>query len=279
MTNRFTSGNAPLALKVIGSVLILSFLLDFLILLFPFQPTDRGWQINLATALVDRGIVPMVGLGSLLIGYWIDGGSDGDRPRGIDIRFPAFILSSVLGLMFLLFFPLHLNNVNQAKAQALTQISQEADQAEKQVENQRNQFLAQLNTPQGKAQFEQLQAQAKAQFAELLKDDAKYKQALESAQIPPTQKELLKKFKANPEELDKFIAQQTDPEELAKQRKIQIRQRKEDTQKQAGDNAWKSGLRIGMSSLLLSIGYIIVGWTGLRSGGTSQPTGRKVAAR
>ncbi|MBE9004019.1 hypothetical protein IQ259_02975 [Fortiea sp. LEGE XX443] len=279
MTNRFTSGNASLALKVIGVVLILSFLLDFLILLLPFQPTDRGWQINLATALVDRGIVPMVGLGSLLIGYWIDSAIDGDRPSGIDLRFPAFILSSILGLIFLLIFPLHLNNVNQAKAQTINQISQEADQAETQLKNQLNQFQAQLNTDQGKAQLEQLRAQARAQFSELMKDDQKYKQALESPQLPQSQKDLLKKFKANPQELDKFIAQQTDPQGLATQRVSQIRQRKEDAEKQARDNAWKSGLRIGMSSLLLSIGYIIIGWTGLRGGGAPQTSGRKAAAR
>jgi len=279
MTNRFTSGNAALALKVIGVVLILSFLLDFLILLLPFQPTDRGWQINLATALVDRGIVPMVGLGSLLIGYWIDSVGDSDRPRGIDLRFPAFILSSVLGLIFLLIFPLHLNNVNQAKAQTISQITQEADQAEKQLDNQLNQFQAQLNTDQGKAQLEQLRAQARAQFSDLLKDEQKYKQALASPQLPQSQKDLLQKFKANPQELDKFIAQQTDPQGLATQRKAQIRQRKEDAEKQARDNAWKSGLRIGISSLLLSIGYIIIGWTGLRGGGALQTGGRKAAAR
>ncbi|MBD2301431.1 hypothetical protein H6G80_04685 [Nostoc sp. FACHB-87] len=278
MTNRFTSGNAALGLKVIGAVLILSFLLDFLILLLPFQPTDRGWQINLATALVDRGIVPMVGLGSLLIGYWIDGASDGG-PKGIDLRLPAFILSSVLGLIFLLIFPLHLNNVNQAKAQTVTQITQEADQAEKQLDTQLNQFQAQLNTDQGKAQLEQLRAQARAQFADLLKDDQKYKQALANPQLPQSQKDLLQKFKANPQELDKFIDQQTDPQALANQRKGQIRQRKEDAEKQARDNAWKSGLRIGISSLLLSVGYIIIGWTGLRGGGALQTGGRKAAAR
>ncbi|WP_413199385.1 HpsJ family protein [Nostoc piscinale] len=278
MTNRFTSGNAALGLKVIGTVLILSFLLDFLILLLPFQPTDRGWQINLATALVDRGIVPMVGLGSLLIGYWIDGASDGG-PKGIDLRFPAFILSSVLGLIFLLIFPLHMNNVNQAKAQTVTQITQEADQAEKQLDTQLNQFQAQLNTDQGKAQLEQLRAQAKAQFDDLIKDEQKYKQALANPQLPQSQKDLLQKFKANPQELDKFIAQQTDPQMLANQRKGQIRQRKEDAEKQAADNAWKSGLRIGISSLLLSVGYIIIGWTGLRGGGALQTGGRKAAAR
>ncbi|QLE57207.1 HpsJ family protein [Nostoc sp. TCL26-01] len=281
MVNRFASVNAALILKIVGIVLIVSFLLDFLILLLPFQPTDRLWQINLATALVDRGIVPLVGIGALFTGYWIESVGDSDRSTGFDLRFPVLILASILGLIFLLIFPLHLNNVRQASVQAVNQINQEAQNAENQLQSQLSQFQAQLNNEQGKAQLEQLRNQAKAQFTELLQNDQKYQQALNNPQLPAAQKELLKKFKANPQELDKFIAQQTDPQGLANQRLNQIRQRKEDAEKQAKDNAWKSGLRIGISSLILSIGYIIIGWSGLRGMGAFQGGGRtkKVPAR
>ncbi|MBE9201545.1 MULTISPECIES: HpsJ family protein [unclassified Nodularia (in: cyanobacteria)] len=278
MTNRFASGNAALTLKVVGIILILSFLLDFLILMFPFQPTDRGWQISLATAIVDRGIVPLVGIGMLFVGYWIDGVGD-SGPRGIDIRFPVLVLASFLGLMFLLIFPLHLNNVRQASIQNVEQIRQDAELAENQLQNQLSQFQAQINNEQGKAQLEQLRNQARNQFTELLKNEASYQQALNNPQLPAAQKELLKKFKANPQELESFIAQQTDPQAQATQRVSQIRQRREEAQKQAKDNAWKSGMRIGINSLLLSIGYMIIGWTGLRSMGVLQGSKRKVAAR
>ncbi|HEY9802534.1 MAG TPA: HpsJ family protein [Leptolyngbyaceae cyanobacterium] len=274
MVNRFASVNASLILKVVGIVLIVSFLLDFLILLLPFQPTDRVWQINVATALVDRGIVPLVGLGALFTGYWIDGANDGTG-KGFDLRLPVLILSSILGLIFLLIFPLHLNNVRQASTQTVNQITQDAEQAENQLKNQLAQFQAQANTEQGKAQLEQLRTQAKAQFSELLQDDQRYQQALSNPRLPAQQKELLKKFKANPQELDQFIAQQTDPQGLATQRLTQIRQRRDDATKQARDNAWKSGLRIGISSLILSIGYIIIGWSGLRNIGAFQGGGRK----
>ncbi|WP_193198350.1 HpsJ family protein [Nostoc sp. MG11] len=279
MVNRFAALNTALTLKVVGIICILSFFVDFVILLLPFQPTDRGWQISIATALVDRGIVPLVGLGLLFAAYWIDSADAGDRPSGIDLRFPALIISSILGLMFLLIFPLHLNNVRQASTQTVNQISQDADQAENQLKNQLSQFQAQLNNDQAKAQLEQLRNQARAQFTELLKDEQKYKQALANPQLPAEQKELLKKFKANPQELDKFIAQRTDPQGVANQRLNQIRQRRDEAEKQAKDNAWKSGLRIGISSLLLSIGYIIIGWTGLRGMGSLQGGGRKATAR
>lgn len=281
MVNRSASLNTALTLKVIGIVCVLSFFLDFAILLLDFNPNNKQSLIVLATSLVDRGIVPLVGLGLLFAAYWMDSadGGSNDRSRGIDLRFPAMILSIILGLMFLVIFPLHLNNVNQFKTQAVNQISQEADQLENQLNNQLSQLEAQLNNDKSKAQLEQVRTQAKAQLTELLKDDQKYKQALENPQLPAQQKELLKRLKTNPQEIDKFIAQQTDPQEAAKQKRTQVRQRKEDAEKQARDSAWKSGLRIGVSSLLLSIGYSIIGWTGLKGMGALQGSKRKAPAR
>lgn len=254
--------------------------MTFLFYCYPFQPTDRVWQINLATALVDRGIVPLVGLGLLFAGYWFDNANaESDRPQGIDLRFPALIISSILGLMFLLIFPLHLNNVNQAKAQTLNRITQEADQAENQLDTRLTQLQAQLNTEQGKAQLEQLRNQTKAQFSELLKDEQRYKQALESPQIPANIKELLRKAKTDPQALEKAIQQQTDVKTLQTQQLSQVRQRRDEALQQAKDTAWKSGLRIGISSLLLSIGYIIIGWTGLRNRGAVQGGKPRATAR
>lgn len=65
----------PLAvrtLKVVGVILILSFLLDFVILSFPSGPRDSQWQVGFATALIDRGIIPLVGLALIFTGYWIE---------------------------------------------------------------------------------------------------------------------------------------------------------------------------------------------------------------
>ncbi|GAB1544389.1 HpsJ family protein [Scytonema sp. NUACC21] len=278
MNNHLAAVTASRTLKVVGIILILSFFVDFLILLFPFQPTNKAWQIDLATALVDRGIVPLVGLGMLFAGYWVDSFDDASRP-GIDLRFPALVISSVLGLMFLLIFPLHLNNIRQASASRVEQITRDAEAAENQLKTQLNQVQAQLSNDKVRAAVEQQKSQIRNQFTELLKDEQRYKQALENPNIPPAQKDLLKKFKANPQELDKFIAQQSDPQTLANQQLSQIRERKEEAEKQARERAWKSGLRIGFSSLLLSIGYIIIGWSGIKGMGATQGGGRKVPAR
>ena len=278
MVNRLATVSTSRTLKVVGIILILSFLVDILILSFPFQPTNSGWQIQLATAFVDRGIVPLVGFGMLFAGHWVDSFDD-SIASGVDLRFPALILSAVLGLIFLLIFPLHLNNVRQASDREVKQIAASATQAETQVQTQLSQVQARLSTDQAKAQIEQQRTQVRNQFSELLKDETRYKQAIENPSIPEEQKKLLRDFNADPKALDTFIDAQSDPQKLANQRITQIRQEKQAAEKRAKETAWKSGLRVGISSLLLSIGYIIIGWTGLRSSATSGGGKRKATAR
>ncbi len=291
MINRFATVNAARTLTVGGIVLMLSFLLDVLILIFPFQPTDGRWQIALVSALVDRGIVPMVGLGMLFTGYWIGSIEDSDsagadnsvRKPIFDLRFPSLIFASILGLIFLLFFPLHLNNVRQISTQRVDKISQDAEKAENQLKKQLSQAQTQLNSEQGKAQIQQLRTRTKNQLAEIIKDETKYKQAIDSPKIPAAVKEVLKKAKANPQELDKLINQQTNPlaaaQKSADQELNKIRSNKEKLEKRAKQEAWKSGLRTGLSSLLLSVGYIIIGWSGLKNMNNSSGKKRKPAMR
>lgn len=279
MMNKIAAMNAARTLKVVGIILILSFLIDFIILLLPFQPTNRDWQINLATALVDRGIVPMVGFGMLFSGYWADSfANDGSGSSGIDLRMPALILSSILGLIFLLIFPLHLNNVRQQSLQRVEQINKQAEQAQTQLNRQVSQLQAQLNSEQGKTALENRRNQLKTQIDELLKDDKKYNEALNSPGLNPNLKELLRQAKANPKNVDKLIAQQVDPQALANQQLSQIRDRKEQAASREKEGAWRSGVRIGISSLLLAIGYIVIGWTGLRNMNTLRGNSRKATA-
>jgi hypothetical protein len=277
MNNRFAAATAARTLKIIGIILILSFLIDFIILSLDFSPTDKQLQLRWAASMVERGVVPLVGLGMLFAGYWIDSIEDGNQPQPIDFRMPALIISSILGLLFLIIAPVHAMNVINQRTQVVEQITRDAEQAENQLKTQLNQVQAQLGNDQVKAAVEKQRAQVRTQYSELLQDEQRYNQAINNPNVPQATKDLLKKFKANPQELDKFIAEQTDPQQLANQRLAQIRTRREELEKQAQEN-WKPGLRIVVNSLLLSIAYIVIGWSGLRSMGV-QGGKRKVPAR
>ena len=273
-----TSSHTSFSLKSIGVICILSFLIGFLFLLFPLEITDKLWQINLCRSLVEQGFLPLLGMGAILTAFYVGRTHESSDPSSPSLKLPIFILSSLLGLMFLLIFPLYLGNVNQIKEQGLTRINQEAEQLENQVKSQLAQIQNQLSNDQAKASVEKqraaLKEQLKTQLNELVKDEQKYTQAINNNQLPTAQKDLLKKYKGNPQALDNFIAQQTDPQQLANQRIDQIQSQKEQQLQKTQADAWKE-LRTGINSLLLSIGYTVIGWRGLRGTGVSKSSSRR----
>ena len=133
---------ATRTLTIAGVVMILSSMLDFIVLSIPSQIENiynTTWQIGLTTQIVDRGIIPMIGMTLLFTGYWI-GNNYGLRDNSIssilDLRFWALLLASLLGLVYLLLFPIHFNNIRIVQGQSIKQIEQRSEQRETQLQNQ-----------------------------------------------------------------------------------------------------------------------------------------------
>jgi len=243
-----SSGVSPLAaiaLKFVGVVTILSALLDFLVLLIPPNFLDAQWQLNATTQIVDRGIVPLVGIALLSAGFWIDRSAGTAKPTGslfTDLRFWACAISSLLGLIFLILTFLHVNNVRITAQQALAQVEREANQAREQLGQRLEGELSQ--------QQNQLQV--------LLEDQALLEQAIQAGQLP----EEIQQFQNNPDGLNEFLTQRAG--EARQEIETEIGTRREDARGQVRQEAIKSATRISISSLLMSIAYIVIGWTGLR---------------
>ena len=262
--SRQFSSVAARTLKVVGIILILSALLQCIVLSLPGETSDflnRGWQLAAAIQIVDRGIIPLMGIALLMTGFWVDSSSGVSIERRkvwLDLRFWALLISSLLGLVYLSLVPVHLNNTRLELQDALAQVDREAGQAEGQLE-------AQITSDQFKAQIEQLKNQRRAQIAALLQDDGKLQQALQSSDVPQELKTVLRNSKNDPKALDNFLEQQA--QELPTQARNEIRTRKQQKEKELRTRSRNSSLQTGISSLLLAIGYITVGWTGLRSMG------------
>ena len=260
--SRQFSSVAARTLKVVGIILILSALLDCIVLSLPGETSDlfnRAWQLAAATQIVDRGIIPLMGIALLMTGFWVDSSSGVSIERRkvwLDLRFWALLISSLLGLLYLSLVPVHLNNTRLELQNALAQVDQEAGQAEGQLE-------AQIKSDQFKAQVEQLKSQRRSQIAALLQDDGKLQQALQSSEVPQELKTVLRNSKNDPKALDNFLEQQA--QALPTQARNEIRTRKQQKEKELRTRSRNSSLQTGISSLLLAIGYITVGWTGLRS--------------
>ncbi|MGL5134454.1 MAG: hormogonium polysaccharide biosynthesis protein HpsJ [Planktothrix sp.] len=268
-SSRQFSTATSLILKLVGVILIFSSLVDFLVLLIPPNFLNRGWQISVTSDLVDRGIVPMVGMALVFIAFWMDAATEGNvkpaKPLA-SLRFWVSLLASLLGLLYLLLFPLHLNNTRLARAEALAEINQQATQAQTQLENQ-------IGSTQFQQQIQQRKTQLKDQFAGLSQNPEALNQALANPNLPPEVRQILEQSKSNPQAVEEFLNQQAD--NLPTQLSTQIRDRKQELETQAKTQSLKSSLRTGISSLLLAIGYITLGWTGLKGLGILRGANRR----
>lgn len=264
---------AARTLKVVGIIMILSALLDAAVLSIPAESSDilsRGWQLALTSQVVNRGIIPMVGTALLFTGFWVDSASGlgfESRHLWLDLRFWAILLANLLGLIYLLLVPLHLNNTRLELRETLALIERETAQQE-------TQFQAQVKSEQFKTQIEQLKNVRRNQLTGLLQDEQRLQQILQSQETPELLKNILQQSKEDPQNLDKFLDQQA--QALPTQYLTQIRTQKQQREKEARIQSRNASLQTGISSLLLAIGYITIGWTGLRTIGIIRPGRRQV---
>ncbi len=262
--SRQFSSVAARTLKVVGIILILSALLNSIVLSLPGEISDmsnRGWQLAAATQIVDRGIIPLMGIALLMTGFWVDSSSGVSIDRRnvwVDLRFWALLISSLLGLIYLLLVPVHLNNTRLELKDALVLLDKEAGQAEAKLD-------AQIKSEQYKSELEQRKSLLRSQIGTLLQDDGKLQQELKNPNLPKELKTVLQESKNDPKALDKFLEQQA--QELPNQARKEISTQKQQKEKELRTRSRNSSLQTGINSLLLAIGYITVGWSGLRSMG------------
>ncbi|WP_310482427.1 HpsJ family protein [Chamaesiphon sp. VAR_48_metabat_403] len=230
----------PLALKTAGAVLILSSLIDLIFMLWlpPENLVLEGnrWWLYATSQLVDRGLLPLVGIAFVVAGDWIaivsteDGGE-----RGNTWRIGTFSLASLLGLIFILIIPFQVITTNDFKAQDLTKISEEATQIKQGIEGN----LQQINA--------------------LSKDKVKEQIAAIDKEIASgqAQGERLANL-----QLNKLLL--TDPKKFAQKSDQNLQVQRQKREAQVNTRMLQTGVRTSLASFLLAIAYITIGWTGLR---------------
>jgi hypothetical protein len=241
-------------LKIAGAIVTLVTLFDILISPMPYQLGDRQWQIEFVTSVVERGVRLLVGIALFLTGCGIvrEPASDGRGGRVIwrDPRFWALALASLLGLVYTLAFPLHLYNVQAANQESLEQINKKVAEAETQLTDKVNQAV-------------ETQRQTISQL--LAANDDQISQLVKTKQIPQQMADTIKQLKAKPELADLFLKQQeTEIRNQGNELKAKIGVKQQTLLEAQKTSDLKLGLRTGLGSLLLAIGFIIIGWMGLR---------------
>ncbi len=252
VNTRYTS----LILKVTGIIFIISSFVDFITLAIPVKLFQSTWQLQFVSSVVDRGVVPLLGLILFLLGSWLDSTIEPTvikkKKKSFDFRMLLFTLAAIMGVGYLLLVPIHIRNVNQARRMALININRQAEQSDVQIQTQYNQIKQLINTPNA---AEELQKQI-AQIDQIFNSGQELsgEQRLQLEQ----QKQRLTNFQGfidNPELLEQELAKlqtQLDTDKLARITQTNL-------------EAVKQSTRISLNSLFLAIAYSVLGWFGLKN--------------
>lgn len=249
-----------LTLKLFGVIFILIALLDFFTLMFPLQMADPQWQLTVVTGMVDRGVVPMLGMGLISIGYLVDTmqKANGTPPKtGFDLRIPIYILAIALGLVFLLLIPVHLTNVNEIKSAELAELESQIGQGQQQVEGALRQFDALSKNPE--ALDQQIQEGEQLLAARQVNGNPLNQEQLATIERQVNELKGLREISKDP------AALRAKMDEIKTNLETQVAEQRQKVEGQASSQALKQGLRVGLSSLMLSIGFAAFGALGLRN--------------
>jgi hypothetical protein len=242
--------SAPFTLKLVGSILLLSSLLNYLSIPFGLDLSNKPSLIEPISKIIDSGATPMVGLALISTAYWLDRMAD-TGARSKVLRFGATVYAAILGVLFLGLALVHINNAGIVEGKAITGIEEQAKNAEGQVAQQVEQRELQLAQLAGdpKKIDEQLK-----QF-----NDAIANKQVPEDQIPQLQQLVkdLQEIKGNPGALKEKA--QKSREELLNQ----VRSKKEAEISRIKGEMGKSKFRTGLSGILFSGGYLVMTWLGL----------------
>ncbi len=237
-----TTQVTSLALKTASMVLIISTIVDIAFTLLPYQLGDGKWWFAASAELVNRGLLPLVGIVFWLIADWIESVSKETSSRSGNTlaKFINFF-ALFLGAIFLVIVPFQTITSNSDRDKTLTMSREEGTAMEAKIDKRVKEITG------DKAKMQQVQQQ----ITEMDK-------AIKSGQV---QGEELVRIKASKAELEKLTG---DPGKIKESAMGDLRRRQKELEGAATANMWKTGIRASLASLLLSAGYSFIGLTGLR---------------
>ncbi|MEL6319025.1 MAG: HpsJ family protein [Cyanobacteria bacterium J06626_14] len=261
LNSRQLSPLVSLAFKTIGIIMIVGPILDMIILPFPYEFQNREWIVESISVAVDRGFVPMFGISLILAGAWIDSLATTEpksNPLWRSFSFWSLILATLFAAVYMLLTIFHTVNVLSLQNERIASIADEAAQATDQLESQIDAEIGQR-----RQQVEQMLQDE--QLQQILQDEQVREQAIAQGVISAEDAERFQSFQDDPEQLNVFIQGLEDQAEgVRTEGQTEIGVRREEAQNNARTDAFRALSRVTISSVILALGYGLIGWTGLR---------------
>ena len=248
LTNRQLSPLFAIACRVTGAIMILASIINIIVGPWPYQFQDREWLLSSFTSpIVEQGIIALVGVVLLVGSCWIDSlmRDNQSKPSSKD-SLPAWTMAvSVIAVLFSVFFMLtlvlHLWNLFPWRSEQITALAEETAQLESQLEQQLEQQTSLIRT--------------------YWEDTALRQSAIEQGQLSNEEIALLQGLDENPEGFD--LIEESLQTRLS-ETQVDINIRRQEQQNEIAQRVLRSALRTGGDGLLLTLGFGVIGWTGLR---------------
>lgn len=223
-----------LALPAVGLVLIVTVLFDFVVRLIFTRLDTPEVQVGLLTEFIDRGVIALIGLALVYAGFWLNSlASRKNEQKGLSAwqkpQFWTFVFASLMGLVFLIMMPAHFGATGQVLTKTLTQFDQQEAQAKATLDQQKRQAD---------------QIVASGQIDEILREP----------NLPQQQRALFEQLKKDPKSIETQLASQL----------AGIQKEKNEALDKVNRQTTLDRLRAEVRSLLLAVGFTVLGWTGLR---------------
>lgn len=230
-------------LRLAGVILFFFALINYILLFVPPNFGDLKWQLNFTTQMVEQGVIPVLAIALMFCAYGLQevAGLSPEKPReGFNsLKFWVYVISGILGVMYLVLIPLHFSTTIAASNETIEKINQDAATAQIQLE-------------------ERLQEQ-QTQMLAILENSQQLENYIQEQQLTEEQLERLQQFQENPEALG------IQSDVIGEQLKREIENRRQQAEKRSQLGTLKSNLRVGLGSLLLASCYLTIAWSGLRS--------------
>ena len=253
---KINSNLISLILKLVGGILIIAGILDYIFSIVPSQWQDINWQVTLVNNLVNQAVLPLVGICFIFLSWWVEDNHNISSSSGL--RISVLTLSGLLGLFFLLLIPLHLSNVGQISNQMTARLDEQVAQQEAQLQG----IVAQL--------------EAISQNPEALKQEVEQRNqiinsggTLQGQQLTPQQLQLLAR---ETQQLQEILDLSGNPEQLQARlddvknaRESELKARETEERNNIRNVALQQSLKTSVRSLIFSIAYAVVAGFGFRS--------------
>lgn len=227
-------------LKLAGIAMILISLLDFILLPIPIG-SGVEWSLKITTEIIDRGTAPLLGMALVFSGYAFENlASSHPKPkRRLDLKFWVFLISAILGLVFLAITPIHINNVVKNRNLMISQINQAEKAAKQELEIRLEQQAIEIQT--------------------LLANQPNLNNYINQNNLTADELSKLQQFKDDPNALNQQMAT------IRAKLEAEIAANKQESEHQSKVTTLKSLWRGGISSLLLASCHLTIAWTGFKS--------------